>query len=195
MKRIATILIVFLALAATVANLKADVISLEASSVLVETPFIANLDCSLGSLDLIPEPAAASSNNVPVDFNPRNIILGPGRNYLPATYSAGSGLGDRLYDLSLVSIIALNVADYFSTTEALKHPGLQEGNPLMKDIVKSPVAFAAVKIGVAAASYIGFKSLYKRNKTLGWIVSTATNFALSYVVSNNLRLIKQAQGR
>ena len=58
-----------------------------------------------------------------------------------------------------------------------------------------PVAFAAVKIGVAAASYFGFKSLYKRNKTLGWIVSAATNFAMSYVVSNNLRLIKQAHGR
>jgi len=83
----------------------------------------------------------------------------------------------------------LNAADYFSTLEALKRPGLQEGNPLMKGIVKSPAAFAAVKIGISAFSYISLKKMYKSNRSLAWVLSLATNFAMSYVVSNNLRLI------
>jgi hypothetical protein len=102
-------------------------------------------------------------------------------------------LGKALFDANLVAMIGLNVADYLSTREALKYPGLEESNPLMKPFVKSPAAFAAMKIGTTALTYISFKALFKRNRTVAWVLSTASNFLLSYVVANNLRHIQRAK--
>jgi hypothetical protein len=65
----------------------------------------------------------------------------------------------------------------------------------MKPFVKDAAVFAAVKGGLTLASVLGAKALYKRSKPLGWIASLASNLALSYVVSNNFRLLRQAQGR
>ncbi len=100
-----------------------------------------------------------------------------------------------LFDANLFVMVGLNVADYFSTREALKYPGLTETNPLMAPFVKSPAAFAAIKAGTTALTYWGMKTLFKRNRTVAWIMTTASNAVLSYVVANNLRLIQSARTR
>ena len=65
---------------------------------------------------------------------------------------------------------------------------------MMKPFVKSPVAFAAVKIGFTALSYLSLKGLYKKNKPMAWVASTAANLLLSYVVSNNVQHDRHGQG-
>jgi hypothetical protein len=111
----------------------------------------------------------------------------------------GSFRGDRLekafFTSSLVAMTALNIADYFSTRQALKYPGLSEGNPLMKPFVKNAVLFAAVKGGITVLSVWGMKSLFKRSKTTAWVMTTVSNLLLSYVVSNNMRLISRMRPR
>jgi hypothetical protein len=101
--------------------------------------------------------------------------------------------GKALFDANLVLMVGLNVADYISTRQALKYPGLAETNPLMKPFVKSPAAFAAVKLGTTALSYLSMKAIFKRNRTVAWVMTTATNALLSYVVANNYRLIQGAR--
>jgi hypothetical protein len=103
--------------------------------------------------------------------------------------------GKALFDANLVLMVGLNIADYFSTREALKYPGLTETNPLMKPFVKSPAAFAAIKFGTTALSYWSMKAIFKRNKTVAWIMTTASNALLSYVVANNMRLVQGARAR
>jgi hypothetical protein len=90
-------------------------------------------------------------------------------------------------------MLGLNVADYVSTRQALKYPGLAETNPLMRPFVKSPAAFAAVKFGTTALSYLSMKAIFKRNRTVAWVMTTATNALLSYAVANNYRLIQGAR--
>lgn len=159
---------------------------------IAETPFTPQLDSPLAHLDLIPPTEFAPAPVMNLD--PRNVVLGSTRSYAPPL-ARGRSFGDGLFEASMISLLALNIADYFSTREALRTPGLQEGNPLLKNVVKDPAKFAAVKIGVAVASYISLKSLYKKNRALGWAVSTLSNFAMSYVVSNNIRLINVARAR
>jgi len=103
------------------------------------------------------------------------------------------GTGKALFDANLVLMVGLNVADYISTRQALKYPGLAETNPLMKPFVKSPAAFAAVKLGTTALTYLSMKAIFKRNKTVAWVVTTASNALLSFVVANNFRLIQGAR--
>ncbi len=103
--------------------------------------------------------------------------------------------GKAMFDANLVLMVGLNIADYISTREALKYPGLTETNPLMKPFVKSPAAFAAVKLGTTVLSYWSMKAIFKRNRTVAWIMTTASNALLSYVVANNMRLIQGARAR
>jgi hypothetical protein len=121
-----------------------------------------------------------------IDVNPghRSVMKG----------LAGAGFAKGAFNASLVAMVALNVADYLSTNAALKYPGTSENNPLMKPFVDNPYTFAAVKVGITALSYLSAKALYKKNKTLAWLVSTLSNVALGYAVSSNLRLIEQAKG-
>ena len=103
--------------------------------------------------------------------------------------------GKALFDANLVLMVGLNIADYISTREALKYSGLTETNPLMKPFVKNPAAFAAIKIGTTALSYLSMKAIFKKNKTVAWVMTTASNVLLSYVVANNMRLIQGARSR
>ena len=103
--------------------------------------------------------------------------------------------GKALFDANLALMIGLNIADYLSTREALKYPGLEETNPLMKPFVKSPLAFAAIKAGTTALSYWSMKSVFKKNRTMAWIMTTASNIVISYVVVNNMRLVHKARTR
>jgi len=110
-------------------------------------------------------------------------------------YKPSVRTGKALFDANLVLMVGLNIADYISTRAALKYPGLEETNPLMKPFVKSPAAFAAIKAGTTVLSYWSMKVLFKRNKTFAWIMTTASNALLSYVVANNVRLIQGARAR
>jgi len=98
-----------------------------------------------------------------------------------------------LYSSSLIYNMGLNIADYLSTREAIKHEGLVESNPLAALYVKSPAVFTAVKIGWTIGNYVLMRKLYKKNKKLAWVVGTISNLVLSYVVANNIRLINQVK--
>jgi hypothetical protein len=166
----------------------------EASDImLLETALLPAVVSPLASLDLLPDPAPKASY-ASMNLSPDQISVNPGHRYLNQGLRAGR-FADAAFDANLIAMVALNVADYLSTSQALKYPGLAEGNPLLKPFVKSPVAFAAVKIGMTAASYLSFKALYRTSKPLAWLAATAANFALGYAVSNNYRLIGLAKGR
>lgn len=94
---------------------------------------------------------------------------------------------------ALTSTVLLQTADYVTTLNALKYSNLQEGNPLLKDVVKDPVVFGAFKLCITGLQIALLKKLYDCNKTLGWIVGTALNFTVSYIVANNLSKIQKAQ--
>lgn len=99
-------------------------------------------------------------------------------------------MGNSLFTASLLTLTALNIADYISTVQALQLPGLKEGNPIMRPFTKNILLFSAVKIGLTALDFCLLKNIYKKNKTLGWVLSIAGNFAMSYIVSNNIRKIQ-----
>ena len=141
----------------------------------------------LASYDLIPRSVPADSYYVNLNRDSQLATMQYGQRYLVRNVRA-SETGDVLFKVNLAAMVALNVADYCSTNACLKHAGLQEGNPLMKPFTKSPALFAAAKVGITTLSYFAMKSLYKKNKPLAWIVSFASNLALSYVVASNLRL-------
>jgi hypothetical protein len=107
----------------------------------------------------------------------------------------GAALEETMFEVSMAVLAGLSLADYLTTMEAVKHPSLAEGNPFFKALVKSPAFFAAAKLGVTAISYWGLKRLYKRNKSTAWVLSAASNLAMSLVIANNLRLIRNARGR
>jgi hypothetical protein len=104
-------------------------------------------------------------------------------------------VGKTLFDLNLAAMLGLNIADYVSTREALKYPGLHESNPLMRPFIKSPVAFAAVKFGTTALTYLSIKAIFKKNRTVAWVLTAASNVLLSYIVANNMQMIHQARAR
>ncbi len=198
MRKGIAVLIVLFVLAISVSWARADAGNPGSESLLGLTALAPLNPSPLANLDLLPAPApigeARITNISGMNLDPRHVARG----YAPAFIGREIGFksaGDRLFDVSLYSLAALNVADYFSTREALKYPNLREANPLLKNIVKSPVAFAAVKIGISAASYCALKGLYKKSKALAWVVSMASNFAMSYVVSNNMRLIDRVKGK
>jgi hypothetical protein len=128
--------------------------------------------------EVVPAPAPSSSISLTIPF------------YRPAARS-----GKALFDVNLVLMLGLNIADYLSTREALKYPGLAETNPLMKPFVKNAAVFAAIKFGTTALSYLSMRAIFKKNKTVAWVMTTASNALLSYVVVNNMRLIQGARAR
>ncbi len=107
----------------------------------------------------------------------------------------GGGLEKGFFTASLGAMVALNVADYLTTRQALKYSGLSEGNPLMKPFVKNPYVFAAVKGGITVLSVWGMNKLFKRDRKMAWVMTTVSNFILSYVVANNMRLVSRMRPR
>ncbi|MGD0782999.1 MAG: DUF5658 family protein, partial [Candidatus Aminicenantales bacterium] len=153
---------------------------------IMETALLPIAVSPLAALDLLPDPAPKASYAA-MNLSPNQVVMDPGHRYLNRGIRAGN-FADAAFNVNLIAMIALNVGDYLSTTQAMKYPGLAEGNPLMKPFVKSPIAFAGVKLGITAATYFGFKALYKTSKPMAWLASTAANFFLGYCVSNNYRL-------
>jgi hypothetical protein len=117
--------------------------------------------------------------------------FGPQRPSLESTGKYKSS--DSIFTTTLLMTAALNIADYVLTSEALCYGGVVEGNPMMKNIVKDPYVFAAAKVGVSALNFYLMKNLYKKNRTLAWVLTTVTNFAMTYVVANNIRVLSDAK--
>ena len=140
---------------------------------------------------ILPASSFSLSAVAPVQAAPK-ININPQREF--SGLVKGQKLESALFASSLVALTALNVADYLSTRQALKSSGLQEGNPLMKPFVKNAALFAAVKGGTTALSVWGMNKMFRKgNKTTAWVLSLASNFILSYVVSNNMKLIQKAK--
>lgn len=144
--------------------------------------------------DPLPEPAPLAAEILAAESLP---ALSPQLAMPPRIPSFGPIVrpGKALFDANLVLMVGLNVADYVSTRAALKYDGLAETNPLMKPFVKNPAAFAAIKFGTTALSYLSMKAIFKRNRTFAWVMTTASNALLSYVVANNVRMIQGARAR
>jgi len=97
------------------------------------------------------------------------------------------------FTAAMASTVLLHAADYYTTVNALKYSTLEEGNPFMKKITNNHLLFGAIKLGVAGLQVTLLKGLFKKNKTLAWIVGTAMNVALSGVVASNLSKIQKAK--
>ena len=91
-----------------------------------------------------------------------------------------------LYTTSLIALIFLNTADYFTTIKASQYKELKEINPIMRPLVKNPSLYLVLKIGVNAYAYFAMQKFYKKNKRLAWLVSVLINATLSYIVLNNI---------
>ncbi len=98
-----------------------------------------------------------------------------------------------LYTTSLITLIALSTADYFTTIKASQYKELKEINPIMRSLVKNPSVYWALKLGVNAYVYYAMQKLYKKNKKLAWMVSVLANAALSYIVLNNIWHINEVR--
>jgi hypothetical protein len=185
MKKAAAILIMFVMLvfAAPASNLIADI---EVTLLENDSPVASS------SLDGLILPFGADIEPAALNLSATQIGVTSGHRYLVRSLN-GSSFGKGAFNASLMAMVALNVADYFSTNAALKYPGASESNPLLKPFVKSPVAFAAVKIGFTAISYLTAKTLFKKNRTMAWIVTMVGNAALSYAVSSNMRMASAAK--
>jgi hypothetical protein len=157
----------------------------EAELTIVNTAIIPASSLSLSGILPMATPAAPPAPKI--NFVPQREFGG---------FFRGEKLESALFTSSLVAMTALNVADYLSTRQALKFSGLQEGNPLMKPFVKNPALFAAVKAGTTALSVWGINKMFRKgNRTTAWVLTMASNFMLSYVVSNNMRLIQKTRLR
>ena len=169
-----------------------------ASSSLGESPLLPA--GTLSALTLTAPPVTTPSPAAEPDYskitlNPNLVPIESAQDIIAPSSLRRSRLGDSAFNASLLSLVALNVADFVSTKECLKYSHLSEGNPCLKPFVKNTAVFAAVKGGLTVASVLGTKALYKRHKALGWVSSIAANLALSSVVSNNFRLLRDARAR
>lgn len=104
-------------------------------------------------------------------------------------------LDKSLFTASLISYSLLNVADYFSTREALKYEGVEEANPLLKPFVKNDMVFVTLKLGMTASNVYLLQKLHQKDKTLAWIITGLCNAAFSYVVIHNLKVIRKVQNQ
>lgn len=147
----------------------------------------------IGQLDLSRPAMNESQQFESQPFELREVTSAPALDQTIQAPPTISKFQNSLYTSSLVTLTALNVADYLSTVQALKHKELDEANPAMKPIAKNIYLFTAVKLGVAALDIYILKNLYKKNKPLAWILSVAANFAMSYVVANNIKMIQDVR--
>ncbi len=84
---------------------------------------------------------------------------------------------------------ALQGYDAWSTLSALRAGG-REANPMMQSVVGSPVAFTAVKVGTAAATFLASERLWKtHHRTAALAVMAVSNIGMSMVAVNNARAL------
>lgn len=148
---------------------------------------------TIGKLDLSLSATNESRQNETPPFVLSEVSPAPELDQAVQAPPKISKFQNSLYTSSLIALTVLNVADYLTTVQALKHKGLEEANPAMKPITKKIYLFTAVKLGVAALDVYILKNLYKKNKPLAWILSVGANFAMSYVVANNVKMIRDVR--
>lgn len=104
---------------------------------------------------------------------------------LPASMrrSGPSAMMTSLY----VSTATMQALDVHSTLKAFS-TGAVEANPLMTGVTKSPVAFIALKAGVAASTIMAARQMAKHNKVAAVVTLVAVNSAYAMVVSHNYRV-------
>jgi len=142
--------------------------------------------------------AVNESNSRPLpglNLEPGISAAEPVQTYFTNAKVIDNSFGNNIFNASMFSFVALNAVDYFTTNEALKYMGVGEGNPLLKNIVRDPTKFGIFKLGITAFSYWNMKSLHKKNKTLAWIFSIASNALMYYVVTCNVDVINRATAR
>lgn len=88
-----------------------------------------------------------------------------------------------------IASASLQGYDAYSTLTALKRGGI-EANPLMKNVVRHPAAFVALKATVAATSIMAAERMWKNGNRLGAVgVMVASNVAMGIVAANNARVL------
>lgn len=102
-------------------------------------------------------------------------------------------LGDNLFTASTMTLIALNIADYISTKQALKYDILEEANPFMKPFAENDLALAAVKIGLTVGNHYLMRSMFRRHKKTAWVLSLVSNALMTAIVVNNFQQIYKAR--
>jgi hypothetical protein len=84
---------------------------------------------------------------------------------------------------------ALQGYDTYSTLSALKAGG-REANPVTHQVVGSPVAFTAVKVGTVAAVFMASERLWKtRHRAAAVAMMAGSNIGMSLVAMNNARVL------
>jgi hypothetical protein len=154
-------------------------VALLLGATLATPAFAADADAVVppAALTVTPEAiaAAASATGSAIDLAPRKVRFEYERpSLLPALYATSA---------------ALQGYDAFSTLRAVNH-GAREANPLVGGVVKSPVAFVAMKAGVAAASIMAAERLWKTNHRMGAIgLMIASNAMMGVVAAHNSRVL------
>ena len=83
------------------------------------------------------------------------------------------------------SFATLQALDYHSTRRALENGSGREANPLMREIVKSPPAFIAVKAAATASVIVVGEKMWKKNRLGAVLFVAGANVALGVVVAKN----------
>jgi hypothetical protein len=118
--------------------------------------------------------ASATTTAANADFATSNTFNYRRPSLLPALYATSA---------------ALQGYDTYSTLNALKNGG-REVNPLMKNLVKSPAAFVAMKAGVTTASIMAAEQLWRNNHRMGAIgLMIASNVMMGMVAKHNASVL------
>jgi hypothetical protein len=118
--------------------------------------------------------AAPASTAASPDFATGSSFRRGRPSMLPALYAASA---------------ALQGYDAYSTLTALKNGGV-EANPLMKNVVKSPAAFVALKASVTATSIVAAEKMWKSGNRIGAVgVMVASNVMMGMVAAHNSKVL------
>jgi hypothetical protein len=133
---------------------------------------------------------AADVTTAPATLDLSTAVSGAPAQAAP-TFATNSFISQRpsalmpLYALSF----GLQGYDAYSTLSALKAGG-REANPMMQSVVGSPVAFTAVKVGTAAATFMLSERLWKtHHRSAAVAVMALSNIGMSMVAVNNARVL------
>lgn len=145
-----------------------------------------------------PFPEEKQMNNSRPKLNakkPSSIQEAPNPETLFKPYLKAEKIENTFFTSSLITLSLLNLADFITTNKALRYEGLEEGNPILRPVVKNKAAFALIKAGLTYFNYKLLKKVHRQNKTVGWVLSALSNAVMGYVVWHNLKMIEKAQSR
>ena len=108
--------------------------------------------------------------------------------FLMALAFARAEKGDG-FKVVLFTLAAGTMADYAITTHALSTGMFAEGNKLASWYVGKPAIAVPIILGITAASSAALYGLYKKNKTVAYILAGTLFLVRGYVIYHNLRLI------